>query len=216
MNRLVTFVLFGIFFSALTSCSDNKEKAILNCADYDYVRYANLNPHLFINFDFTMVIEEAGRREILLKQESQENKKKRKDLVAESVKKNNTKYFIGREEYYDPINRDLIEAINSLRSLEFESIRDRNLVKLDKNYKFKEFRYYRKFYRYCTEDFNSYKNESEKEKFLQVFKYPSVYDSSTYDISKLMERDKEKNAKLINLLKRYSENELFIKYLSTK
>ena len=137
MNRLVTFVLFGIFFSALASCSDNKEKAILNCADYDYVRYANLNPHLFINCDFTMVIEEAGRREILLKQESEENKKKRKDLVAESVKKNNTKYFIVREEYYDPINRDLIEAINSLRSLEFESIRDRNLVKLDKNYKFK-------------------------------------------------------------------------------
>jgi hypothetical protein len=37
----------------------------------------------------------------------------------------------------------------------------------------------------------------------------------TNDISKLKERDKQKNAKLINLLKGYSENELFIKQLST-
>jgi hypothetical protein len=215
MNRLITFLLFGIFFLVLSSCSDNREKAILNCADYDYVRYANLNPHLFITFDFTMVIEEAGRREMLLKQETQENKKKRKDLVAESKKKDKKNYFVGREEYYDAINRDLIEAINSLRSPEFESIKDKNLIKLEKNYKLKEFRYYRKFYRNCSEDFYSYKNESDKEKFLQVFKYPRVYDSSTFDISKLKERDKEKNAKLIKLLKAYSENELFIKQLST-
>jgi hypothetical protein len=215
MNRLITFLLFGIFFSVLTSCSDNREKAILNCADYDYVRYANLNPHLFISFDFTMVIEEAGQREILLKQESQENKKKRKDLVDESKKKDKKKYFVGREEYYDFINRDLIEAIISLRSPEFESIKNKNLVELEKNYKFKEFRYYRRIYKNCSDDFYAYKNESEKEKFLQAFKYPRVYDSSTYDISKLKERDKQKNAKLINLLKGYSENELFIKQLST-
>jgi len=75
MKKIFFFNIF--LFLLLTACSDRKDKAILNCADDYYVKYANLNPHLFVSFDFTHVIEELGRREIILKSETLEEKKKR-------------------------------------------------------------------------------------------------------------------------------------------
>jgi len=103
MKKIFFFNIF--LFLLLTACSDRKDKAILNCADDYYVKYANLNPHLFVSFDFTHVIEELGRREIILKSETLEEKKRRQEIISESKKKDKQKYFVGRDKYYNLINK---------------------------------------------------------------------------------------------------------------
>ena len=209
MKRLIIFILSGILYLTLASCFDNKEKAILNCADYDYVRYANLNPHLFINFDFTMIKEEAERREIKLKNESLEDKKKRKDFIDEVIKKDGR--FKGREEFIDPISKDLVAAIKFSKSREFLAIENKNIHKLTKDYKKNELRYYSKFYQDCSERFYSYRKDSEKDLFLKTYENFQIVNSN--DISKLKVRDKEKDTQIIKLLKNYSETESFIKQI---
>lgn len=208
MKKIFFFNIF--LFLLLTACSDRKDKAILNCADDYYVEYANLNPHLFVSFDFTHVIEELGRREIILKSETLEEKKRRQEIISESKKKDKQKYFVGRDEYYDLINKYLIIALNNLETKELNIIENKNLYKSSKDYKIKELRYYSKFYQLCFDKFNSFKNDSEKEKFLKVFENFRIEDSKEFDISKIKVQKKERNLKLINLLKKYSEIELFI------
>jgi len=93
---------------------------------------------------------------------------------------------------------------------ELNIIENKNLYKSSKDYKIKELRYYSKFYQLCFDKFNSFKNDSEKEKFLKVFENFRIEDSKEFDISKIKVQKKERNLKLINLLKKYSEIELFI------
>jgi len=156
------------------------------------------------------VIEELGRREIILKSETLEEKKRRQEIISESKKKDKQKYFVGRDEYYDLINKYLIIALNNLETKELNIIENKNLYKSSKDYKIKELRYYSKFYQLCFDKFNSFKNDSEKEKFLKVFENFRIEDSKEFDISKIKVQKKERNLKLINLLKKYSEIELFI------
>ena len=64
-----------------------EDRAVRYCTDIAYIKYANDNPNLFINFDFSKVIEVAKKREIELKKEPVENKIKRENIRKDKFKK---------------------------------------------------------------------------------------------------------------------------------
>ena len=64
-----------------------EDRAVRYCADIAYIKYANDNPNLFINFDFSEVIKAAKKREIELKKEPVENKIKRENIRKDKFKK---------------------------------------------------------------------------------------------------------------------------------
>ena len=208
------FYLIAFLLLILASCTDNKkEKAILNCADYDYVKFANNNPHLFINFDFSNIINAAERREILLKKETSEEKVKRLEKIIEQKKKDKKNYLRGRDYYYDSINLELIKSLNALETVEINNIRYKRLHELKKDFKFKNFSNYNKIYNSCRDELN--KKSEVAEKKLKVFEWYIYGDQKDYDISKLTERINERNIKIVNILKKYSETEIFIKRFQT-
>ena len=213
MTKLyIYFIAFLLLI--LTSCIDNKkEKAILNCADYDYVKFANSNPHLFINFDFSNVINAAERREVLLKRETSEEKVKRLEKIKEQKKKDTKKYLVGRDYYYDSINIELIKSLNSLETREYNYIRNKRLHELKKDSKLKEFNNYRKIYENCRAELNDKSDDANKK--LKVFEWYIYEEQKDYDISKLTKLIKTRNIEVISLLKKYSEMEIFIKKFQT-
>lgn len=208
------FYLIALLLLILASCADNKkEKAILNCTDYDYVKFANNNPHLFINFDFSNIINAAERREILLKKETSDEKAKRLEKMKEAKIKDTNKYFVGREYYYDTINLELIKSLNALERKEYNNIINKKLYELKKDFKLNEFYNYKKFYENCRNELNKKSDDAKKK--MNVFEWYIYGDQKDYDISKLLKLNKERNDKVINLLKKYSEMEIFIKKFQT-
>jgi hypothetical protein len=75
-------------------------------------------------------------------------------------------------------------------------------------HKIDNFKNYKKFYKICLENFVSITDKNEKNKFIELYKV-----RPKQDVSKLLQLDKERHAKLVNLLKGYSETEFLIKYL---
>lgn len=213
MTKLYFYLIVPLLL-ILASCTDNKkEKAILNCTDYDYVKFANNNPHLFINFDFSNIINAAERREILLKKETSDEKAKRLEKIKEAKIKDTNKYFVGREYYYDTINLELIKSLNALETKEYNNIINKKLYELKKDFKLNEFYNYKKFYENCRNELNKKSDDAKKK--MNVFEWYIYGDQKDYDISKLLKLNKERNDKVINLLKKYSEMEIFIKKFQT-
>ena len=122
-----------------------------------------------------------------------------------------------RKEFYtdptiiDSVNFEIkISAMIAGLSNEYSDIIDINNKKIDykTEHKIYNFKNYKKFYKICSENFNSIIDKNEKNKFIELHKV-----RPKQDVSKLLQLDKERHNKLVNLLKGYSETESLIKYL---
>jgi hypothetical protein len=213
----ILLIIVLIFFYFKQSREKNfEDRAVRYCADVAYIKYANDNPNLFINFDFSKVIEVAKKREIELKKEPVENKIKRENIRKEKFKKLDDEKKIRKEYYIDPtltypINIDLfINAMSAGPSLEYIEINSINNRTADytTEHKISNFKNYEKFYKNCLGNFVSITEKNEKNKFIKMYEV-----RPKQDVSKLLQLDKERHTKLVNLLKGYSETEYLIKYL---
>jgi hypothetical protein len=213
----ILLVIVLLFFYLKSSREKALEdRAVRYCADIAYIKYANDNPNLFINFDFSKVIEAAKKREIELKKEPVEAKIKRENIRKEKFKKLDDEKKIRKEYYIDPtltypINIDLfINVIPAGLSIEYSDIIEINNKTIDykTEHKINNFKNYKKFYKICLENFISITDKNEKTKFIELYKV-----RTKQDVSKLLQLDKERHTKLVNLLKGYSETESLIKYL---
>jgi hypothetical protein len=213
----ILLVIVLLFFYLKSSREKALEdRAVRYCADIAYIKYANDNPNLFINFDFSKVIEAAKKREIELKKEPVEAKIKRENIRKEKFKKLDDEKKIRKEYYIDPtltypINIDLfINVIPAGLSIEYSDIIEINNKTIDykTEHKINNFKNYKKFYKICSENFILITDKNEKTKFIELYKV-----RTKQDVSKLLQLDKERHTKLVNLLKGYSETESLIKYL---
>ena len=208
----ILFIIVLLFFY-LKSSRDKalEDRAVRYCADIAYINYANDNPNLFINFDFSKVIEAA-------KKEPVETKIKRENIRKEKFKKLDDEKKIRKELYFfsdpalvDPINFEIkISAMIAGLSNEYSDIIQINNKTIDykTEHKIYNFNNYKKFYKICSENFVSITDKNEKNKFIELYKV-----RPKQDVSKLLQLDKERHTKLVNLLKGYSETEFLIKYL---
>jgi len=195
-----------------------EDRAVRYCADIAYIKYANDNPNLFINFDFSEVIKAAKKREIELKKEPVENKIKRENIRKDKFKKLDDEKKIRRELHFfsdpalgDPINFEIkISAMTAGLSIEYSDIIQINNKTIDykTEHKINNFKNYKKFYKICSENFVLITDKNEKNKFIELYKV-----RPKQDVSKLLQLDKERHTKLVNLLKGYSETDFLIKYL---
>jgi len=211
----ILLIIVLLFFYLKQSREKNLEdRAVKYCADIAYIKYANDNPNLFINFDFSKVIEVAKKREIQLNKEPVEAKIKRENTRKEELKRLEDKKL--SKVYIDPTLRDPINSEIQLSSMiaglsnEYSDIIEINNKTIDykTEHKIYNFRNYQKFYKDCLGNFSSIKDKNEKNKFIEMYKV-----RPKQDVSKLLQLDKERHTKLVNLLKGYSETESLIKYL---
>lgn len=201
----IILFLFYVLYSRQVSYG---QIAISHCADIEFVKYADNNSNLYINYDFTDVIIEAEKREVALKKESSLVKKKRRDQINAQLKKNISSALFIDPTIADEINMNLyIKLIPSIRSLEFDIMKREELHKYKTDYKIESFRNYEKFHKNCSDKFLSFKNKNEKDKFIVIYK-----PIPKHNFPRLLEYYNEAQNKLINILKGYSETEFIIKH----
>jgi hypothetical protein len=213
----ILLVIVLLFFYLKNSREKaTEDRAVRYCADIAYIKYANDNPNLFINFDFSKVIEAAKKREIELKKEPVEAKVKRENVRKEELKRLEDKK-LSKDIFIDPtlvypINIDLfMNASVAGKSNEYSDIIsiNNNTIDYKTEHKISSFRNYEKFYKNCTENFILIKNDKDaKNKFIETYKV-----RPKQDVSKLLQLDKERFIKLANLLKGFSETEYLVKRL---
>lgn len=214
---IILFIVLLFFYLKNSREKGKEDRAVRYCADIAYINYANDNPNLFINFDFSKVIEAAKKREIELKKEPVEVKIKRENVRKEELKRLEDKK-LSKDIFVDPtltypINIDLfMNASVAGKSNEYSDIIsiNNNTIDYKTEHKISSFRNYEKFYKNCLENFILIKNDKDaKNKFIERYKV-----RSKQDVSKLLQLDKERHIKLTNLLKGFSETESLIKNLA--